>query len=73
MNKPQPIRRISPSVAAELAEAAGYDFDRVQRTSIGRATVVSGFPGGIRFTFEDRSCIELLLDEIIVHTNCQEK
>lgn len=63
----------SPTVAEELAEVSA-DVDILLTAANRRATVASGFPGGLRFTFEDGSCIEFNTAEqsALIKPNCQE-
>lgn len=63
----------SPTVAEELADAAP-DGDALLRAANRRATVVSSLGDyGVRYTFEDGSCLEAIHDEIVVKPNCEDR
>jgi hypothetical protein len=66
----------SPTVAEELADVYIHrrhpDHVALHDAALRRASIVSGLNGGVRFTFEDGSCIQFLDDEILIDTNCKE-
>lgn len=72
----------SPTVAEELADVYLSRTipapEALERAALRRATVVSSSHAsphtyaGVRYTFEDGSCIEFMHDEILIDPNCQE-
>jgi len=66
----------SPTVAEELADVylnrRHPNHDALHDAALRRSTIVSGLLDGVRFIFEDGSCIGFGPGEITIEPNCQE-